>query len=141
MVRTHKYGELRTAPVHQAAAPSQGNTMIWEKTDKEMVYVPAGGFLYAEAKEERELPEFWIDKTPVTNAEYARFVADANHAPPAHWKGKTPPQEKADHPVTYVSWHDARAYCEWLTGAWRAAGRIRADEVARLPTVVGWAGW
>jgi len=64
-----------------------------------MVRVPAGRFLYGDEREERELAEFWIDKTPVTNAEYARFVAASSHKPPAHWKGeKTPPKEIADHP-------------------------------------------
>ena len=83
------------------------------KDGKEMVRVPAGAFLYGVEKKEIELPEFWIDKTPVTNAEYARFVAAAGHEPPQHWKGKTPPKEIADHPVVYVSWHDAVAYAGW----------------------------
>jgi len=78
-----------------------------------MVRIPAGEFLYGDQKKKLNLPEFWIDKTPVTNAEYARFVADTGHEPPKHWKGKAPPKEIADHPVTYVSWHDAVAYAEW----------------------------
>jgi formylglycine-generating enzyme required for sulfatase activity len=96
--------------------------------EPEMVLIPAGeflyGFLYGDEKKKVTLPEFWIDKTPVTNAEYARFVADTGHEPPRHWKGKTPPQKIADHPVTYVSWHDAVAYAEW-------AGK-------RLPTEEEW---
>ncbi|RLC76924.1 MAG: hypothetical protein DRJ03_27755, partial [Chloroflexi bacterium] len=87
--------------------------ILWKQDGKEMVRVPAGKFLYGDKKEERELGEFWIDKTPVTNAEYARFVAAMGHEPPEHWKGKTPPAEMADHPVVYVSWHDAVAYAEW----------------------------
>ncbi|MDH4137756.1 MAG: bifunctional serine/threonine-protein kinase/formylglycine-generating enzyme family protein, partial [Anaerolineae bacterium] len=77
--------------------------IIWEQDGKEMVCVPAGEFLYGDEKKKVELPEFWIDKTPVTNVEYARFVADTGYEPPKHWKGKTPPQKVADHPVTYVS--------------------------------------
>jgi formylglycine-generating enzyme required for sulfatase activity len=60
----------------------------------------------------------------VTNAEYARFVAESSHTPPLHWKGKTPPKELANHPVVNVSWHDATAYAEW-------AGK-------RLPTEEEW---
>jgi len=81
--------------------------------EPEMILIPAGEFLYGRKKKRLILPEFWIDKTPVTNVEYARFVADTGHMPPKHWKGKTPPEELLDHPVTWVSWHDAVAYAEW----------------------------
>ncbi len=40
--------------------------MIWEKTGKAMARIPAGKFLFGEAKQELELPEFWIDRTLVT---------------------------------------------------------------------------
>jgi len=83
---------------------------------------PRGRFLHADKAGERELPEFWIDRTPVTNAEYARFVAATGHTPPQHWKGPIPPGAIADHPVAYVSWHDARAYAQW------AGKRLPAEE-------------
>jgi len=92
------------------------------KDGKEMVRVPAGKFLYGEDKREIELPEFWIDKAPVTNAEYARFVAETGHKPPKHWEGQTPPKEIVDHPVTWVSWRDAVAYATW------AGGRLPSEE-------------
>jgi len=83
---------------------------------KEMVRVPAGKFLYGDDRREVELPEFWIDKAPVTNAEYARFVAETRHKPPAHWEGKTPAKKIADHPVVNVSWDGATAYAAWAGG-------------------------
>ena len=89
-----------------------------------MVRVPAGEFLYGDDKQRVTLPEFWIDKTPVKNAEYARFVAATKQKPPEHWKGKTPPKEIVEHPVVNVSWQDAVAYAEW-------AGK-------RLPTEQEW---
>ena len=33
-----------------------------------------GEFLYGADRHKLSLPEFWIDRTPVTNAEFARFV-------------------------------------------------------------------
>jgi formylglycine-generating enzyme required for sulfatase activity len=106
---------------YQVLSPDR---IIWKQDGKEMVRVPAGKFLYGRKKEEHELPEFWIDRTPVTNAEYARFVAAIGHKPPRHWKGKSPPKDIADHPVAHVPWHDAVAYAEW-------AGK-------RLPTEEEW---
>ncbi len=103
---------------------AKGDVWVHPKDGKTMVRVPAGDFLYGDDKEKRTLPEFWIDKTPVTNAEYAQFVQATDHKPPQHWQGKTPPKGMADHPVTYVSWHDAVAYAEW-------AGK-------RLPTEEEW---
>jgi formylglycine-generating enzyme required for sulfatase activity len=119
--------EDRVAPVlpkpERIEAPGP-DRRIWEKDGKEMVRVPAGKFLYGYPEVKRELPEFWTDRTPVTNAEYARFVAATGHKPPKHWGGKAPPKELADHPVVYVSWRDAAAYAKW-------AGK-------RLPTEEEW---
>jgi len=92
------------------------------KDGKEMVRVPAGKFRYGDDKKEVELPEFWISKAPVTNAEYARFVAETGQEPPKPWKGKTPPGKIADHPVTDVSWHHVTAYAKW------AGGRLPTEE-------------
>jgi formylglycine-generating enzyme required for sulfatase activity len=108
--------------------------MIWEKTGKEMMHIPAGKFLYSERKEELELPEFWIDKTPVTNAEYKRFldanpehpvpIAKEDWAQPYNWDrpSRSFPSGRADHPVVLVTWHDAVAYANW------AGARLPAEE-------------
>ena len=93
-----QYQQTRTGD-ESSPVVSEKNTMIWPKDGKEMVRVPAAVFLYGEDNQEVELPEFWIDKIPVTTAEYARFVADTSHKPPIHWKGETPLQEMVDHPT------------------------------------------
>ena len=110
--------------------------MCGKKDGKDMVRVAAVAFLYGDKKEKLKLPEFWIDKTPVTNAEYKRFLdanpdhavpfVDKDWARPYNWERQSRafPQDKADHPVVLVSWHDAEAYAEW-------AGK-------RLPTEREW---
>ncbi len=46
-----------------------------DKTGLEMIHIPAGTFLYGDNKQPRDLPQFWISRTPVTNAQYAQFVS------------------------------------------------------------------
>ncbi|WP_460757597.1 formylglycine-generating enzyme family protein [Myceligenerans cantabricum] len=91
---------------------------------REMAVVEAGVFRTGVDDIPTRLPEFLIDVRPVTNADYERFVADAGHPPPQHWTGHTPPLSLRDHPVVYVTWHDANAYARW-------AGK-------RLPTAHEW---
>lgn len=68
---------------------------------------------------------FEIGKYPVTVWEYARFVEDGG-AEPNGWEKQLARQNS---PVTGVSWHDAKAYCDWAgvrlpTGAeWERAAR------------------
>src|SRR2546427_3791245 len=46
------------------------------------------------------------------------------------WMSREPPVNQGDHPVVGISWHDARAYCDWLS---RETGRRY-----RLPTEAEW---
>ena len=62
---------------------------------------------------------FYIDRTPVTNAEFKKFL-DATHYRPQDdhnflrdWKGGDFPQGWENKPVTWVSIEDARAYAAW----------------------------
>ncbi len=59
---------------------------------------------------------FRIGRTHVTNAEYAAFVSATGRPFPSHWPGAVPSADQARHPVTYVSWDDARAFCAWAGG-------------------------
>ena len=59
---------------------------------------------------------FRIGRTHVTNAEFAVFVSATGRPAPSHWPGGAPSADQASHPVTYVSWEDARAFCAWAGG-------------------------
>jgi len=65
------------------------------------------------------LQPFYIDRYPVTNAEFKKFI-DAAHYHPADdlnflkdWRGGTYPDGSAKKPVTWVSLEDARAFAKW----------------------------
>ena len=66
-------------------------------------------------KAEVNLPAFWIDRYPVTNAQYLAFVEATGHARPSWWGrwGGVFPTDYAEHPVTGVSGKDAVAYAKW----------------------------
>jgi sulfatase modifying factor 1 len=107
-----------------------------------MVLIPAGTYepLYKN-EGERKLPAFLLDETPVTNAEYLRFVEAnprwrrsqaldlfTNEHYLEQWKGDLelgdPSELPPDAPVTNVSWFAAKAYARWV-------GK-------RLPTLAEW---
>jgi formylglycine-generating enzyme required for sulfatase activity len=68
------------------------------------------------------LEEFYIDRFEVTNAQYQKFIKATGRPAPADphdplfysWVQGNPPEGQEDHPVVYVSWDDAQAYCQWV---------------------------
>lgn len=69
------------------------------------------------------LPEYFIGKYPVTNAQWRAFYQ-------ARSRSFEVPQGKSEHPVIQISWHDAIAFCDWLSkkSGWKIA----------LPTEAEW---
>ncbi len=87
----------------------------------EMVEIPAGTFMMGtngRLPDEGPLHEVYldaylIDKYEVTNLQYEAYIKALNKRSPAHFRNRTYPEGKADHPVTFVGWDDAVGYCEW----------------------------
>jgi serine/threonine-protein kinase len=105
---------------------------LQEKDGGEMILVPEGPFKMGAQKREIHLDAFYLDRRPVTNRQFQRFLEVTGYAPTdegskrllSHWrKGQIPPGLE-EHPVVYVSWRDAVAYATW-------AGK-------RLPTEAEW---
>jgi len=100
------------------SAELESSLRINEKEGTVLVLIPAGKFLAGGPRSDEgggpfkvELPAFYMALHPVTNAQYRKFVQETRHRPPdnSFWQEA----EKADHPVTDVSWDDAVAYCRW----------------------------
>jgi formylglycine-generating enzyme required for sulfatase activity len=77
---------------------------------------------------------YWISQYPVTVAQFRIFVDESGHKPrnPDSLRGI------ATHPVVWVTWYEAVAFCDWLTGIWREAGIIPAGAEVRLPSEREW---
>jgi formylglycine-generating enzyme required for sulfatase activity len=133
--------------------PEAGDTWTRPIDGMEMVYIPAGNFLMGSDPSEDpdadddESPQrlvaldgFWMDRTEVTNAMYARFLNEMGNQEEegVTWleigSSDALIEEQADeflpkagfagHPVVEVSWYGAQAYCQWAGG--------------RLPTEAQW---
>lgn len=94
-----------------------------------------------------DVPASTIAKYPITNAQYAKFIdaggyrvrrwwtdagwqarKERNWTEPRDWEGKQ--YDRADHPVTGVSWYEALAFCQWLS-------EVGGEDVL-LPTEQQW---
>jgi formylglycine-generating enzyme required for sulfatase activity len=94
-----------------------------------------------------------LSVSPITHQQYAAFVRATGHPPPAVrdlplvatseteamfrelsdpyvWRAGAPPPDRLRHPVTLIRFHDALAYCNWLSTQ-LAVG-------VRLPTEAEW---
>ena len=74
------------------------------------------------------LPAYYIDKFPVTNAEFKKFLDTAHYHPAddlnflKDWQGGNFPEGWAGKPVTWVSLEDARAYARGRVSGYLTSG-------------------
>jgi formylglycine-generating enzyme required for sulfatase activity len=100
-----------------------------------LVTLPVGEFIMGENEgdkfaDDTERPahpvqiasRFALGKFPVTVAEFLRFRVVSNPG--------SPPLDGSELPIVCVNWHDATAYCEWLT--------TQTGRAYRLPTEAEW---
>jgi formylglycine-generating enzyme required for sulfatase activity len=124
-------------PPTQEAAPSEATAQepaaqatpapVPPAVSEDMVEIPAGPFTMGNDQADPEdapahevdVPAYEIDRFEVTNADFAAFaqatgyVTDPEKAGKKSWRDGFG-ADKANHPVTRVTWNDAAAYCEWL---------------------------
>jgi formylglycine-generating enzyme required for sulfatase activity len=123
---------LTRLQVDLVQGPGPGDIERRGKDNAEMVFIPAGTFTmgdthgdgYVDEKPTHQVTvnDFRLDRTEVTNAQFARFVQVGGYRPQGEWQQYA--SGKDQHPVVMVTWHDALAYCRW------------ADK--RLPTEAEW---
>jgi gamma-glutamyl hercynylcysteine S-oxide synthase len=70
-------------------------------------------------KHSLDIPSFYLDKFPVTNKQYKKFIDATGYWPKddhnflKDWKNKAYPLGWDNKPITWVSIEDARAYASW----------------------------
>ncbi len=131
------YEPVRIDPGPHAAPDQSSAEMIEVDGGEHTIGAPPKGFAYDNERPQHtvELAPFEIDRLPVTNGAYIRFVEETGAEPPMYWErngehgwidtamGRRQPIGPAD-PVVHVSWHEADAFARW-------AGK-------RLPTEQEW---
>jgi formylglycine-generating enzyme required for sulfatase activity len=107
----------------------------------ELVLIPAGPF-QAGSRDEPDNPErqeriarpYYMARYPVTNAQYRKFVEAGGPRPPLFDDERFGQDQQ---PVTGVSWHDAKSYCEWaglrLPTEWEWEKAARGTDGRRFP--------
>ncbi|HKJ83258.1 MAG TPA: SUMF1/EgtB/PvdO family nonheme iron enzyme [Mariprofundaceae bacterium] len=120
---TRKQGGVSTYTVASAEALLRDD--LWKRLAKK-VTVPAGNFIMGTDRPESDIQDrprhkvyvkaFKIDKYPITNAQYALFVAETGHKAPSSWKQGSIPKGEELRPVTNVFWQDAMDFCTWSDG-------------------------
>ncbi len=135
MVERYEPVERNEGPAGESVA--EGPEMVRVEAGDAAIGAGPAGFAYDNERPRHpvELAPFDLDRTPVTNAEFARFIDETGAEPPLYWErdgeggwvrkamGQTAEVDPA-HPVVHVDFHAAESFAQW-------AGK-------RLPTELEW---
>jgi formylglycine-generating enzyme required for sulfatase activity len=149
LIQKPELGRIRSRPPLARKQPIHekpwSDVILGSAFEPEMILIPAGEFLMGSDPQQDEhahisqqpqhrlfLPDYFLAKTPVTNAQYHAFLRVTGREAPEGWDWAyhTPPSGQEDHPVVNVTWYDTRDYCRWLS---EATGRVYA-----LPSEAEW---
>ena len=84
----------------------------------DMILIPQGEFWMGKEGGDNNprhkvyLDSYYIDKTPVTNLQYERFIRESGYKSEGDWR-KFYNTGMAYYPVTCITWNDANAYLKW----------------------------
>jgi toxoflavin biosynthesis protein ToxD len=134
VIGSFAYDWLRRLGEDVTPAPPDGEITIrvTRELALEFCYVPASYFLMGSANSDPDaydsekpqhrlhLPAYYVGKYPITNEQYRVFVRATGHREQRRWKNGRIPAGKEQHPVAYVRWSDAVAFCNWAA---RLAGK------------------
>jgi formylglycine-generating enzyme required for sulfatase activity len=121
--RENEYAEDFLQKISGKAEPIRRNEKgFWEAVfagNITMIYIPGGEFTIGSPNRQGDedehpahkvmVPGFWIGKTEVTFEQYDRFCAESGRK-----KSEDEGWGRGTRPAIYVSWNDARDYCQWL---------------------------
>lgn len=126
--RLEQIGDVRTGV---GVSPTGVPDIVWCE-------IPAGRITLEDKAGRFDVDQFLISKYPVTYRQFLAFVDDSEGFTHKRWwknldRPKAPPEQfrrAGNCPVDSVSWHDAVAYCRWLSE--------RLGRAITLPTEMEW---
>ena len=116
---------------------SDGATAVTPVTPKaEMALIDGGTFkmgndkgaAYEKPIHTVTVPSFYMDKTEVTNHEYAEFIKQTDYHAPPNWVNAKPLSGQEKFPVANVDFEDAQAFARWRSTRDNATYRLPSEE-------------
>ena len=167
-----------TMPTHNATLRVQAGRLLGQLGDPRpesqtvdkmlFCYVPGGAFWLGHTDQamlyEQLNEPYWLGTFPVTQAQFAQFVAAGGYEQAEFWAEAASvnrwrlgevmgweqhgwrsapfeygrPFNLPNHPVVGITWYEALAFTRWLTERWRQQGTLPAGWQVQLPSEVAW---